>query len=370
MNTSIKQINPAGEVQYRVPRTSGRWSGLLLALAVHAVLLLFLWIGVRWQNNQPVAVEAEVWDMKTQAAAPPPPPVAAELPEPVKESPVTPAPAPAAAAPPTPAATEAAAKPVIDPEIALERQKRKAKARELAAERVREQAAEQAAATALANAQAKAREQAEAKAEAQAQAKEQAKEQQRADAKAEAKEQARTQAAAKLKQELADKKLAEKLADKLAEKKLADKLASDKKLAEKLSQAKKAAEEQKTLDQARQLEMNRITSGNGSGNTGTAQKSTGSRNDSSYAAAITAKIKSNIAYSGSTDVAGNPRAVYKIDQLPTGEIISVKKIKSSGIPAYDRAVENAIDKSSPLPQKKDGTVTREVEAVFDMKDLP
>ena len=119
--------------------------------------------------------------------------------------------------------------------------------------------------------------------------------------------------------------------------------------------------------------MRRITGSTGSGSsgsTGTAAKSTSPGRDSGYAAAVTSKIKSNIAYSGSSAVAGNPRALYKIEQLPTGEIISVKKIQSSGIAAYDSAVENAIAKSSPLPKKKDGTVDREINAGFNMKDSP
>jgi colicin import membrane protein len=115
--------------------------------------------------------------------------------------------------------------------------------------------------------------------------------------------------------------------------------------------------------------MARIMGTAGAGTTGTAAKATAPRLDSGYVAAITAKIKSNIAYGGS-DVAGNPRAEFKIEQLPTGEIISVRKIKSSGIPAYDLAVEAAIAKSSPLPKKKDGSVEREITAGFNMKDLP
>ena len=38
--------------------------------------------------------------------------------------------------------------------------------------------------------------------------------------------------------------------------------------------------------------------------------------------------------------------------------------------ADDAAVENAINKSSPLPKKKDGTVERELDIVFNLKDLP
>jgi colicin import membrane protein len=86
-------MNPvaASGVQYRVPPEPSRWPAIALAAAVHAGLLAFLYIGVSWQNTAPVAVEAEVWDMKTQAAAPPPPPP----PEVVEPEPVpTPAPAP------------------------------------------------------------------------------------------------------------------------------------------------------------------------------------------------------------------------------------------------------------------------------------
>src|SRR4051794_22232556 len=72
-------------VPYSVPRESGALPAVLLALAVHAALLAFLWFGVRWQNETPVAIEAEVWDVTPSEAAPPPPPV----PEPVvvKETP-------------------------------------------------------------------------------------------------------------------------------------------------------------------------------------------------------------------------------------------------------------------------------------------
>ena len=137
--------------------------------------------------------------------------------------------------------------------------------------------------------------------------------------------------------------------------------------------AKEAKAKPKDLAEAiaaklRADDMKRMMAQAGNGTTGTAEKATAPRKDSGYVAALTSKIKGNIAYSGSTDVPGNPRAVFKIEQLPTGEIISVRKIKSSGLPAYDSSVENAIKKSSPLPKKKDGTVEREIELIFEMKE--
>ena len=50
------------------------------------------------------------------------------------------------------------------------------------------------------------------------------------------------------------------------------------------------------------------------------------------------------------DIQGNPEAVFDVVQLPTGEIIDVQLKKSSGVPAYDNAVQRAILKSSPLPR--------------------
>lgn len=47
------------------------------------------------------------------------------------------------------------------------------------------------------------------------------------------------------------------------------------------------------------------------------------------------------------------RCKAQIDILPNGEVVSVKIIQSSGNPAFDASVENAIYKSSPLPLPSD-----------------
>lgn len=153
----------------------------------------------------------------------------------------------------------------------------------------------------------------------------------------------------------------ERLAKAKAEK---DKL--EKARAAKLAKAKAA--EEKQLNALREAEMRRLTEAAGTGGTGSAARSTAPKSDPGYIASLTAKIKGNIIYGGERDVPGDPRAVYRIEQLPTGEIIGFKKIKSSGIPEYDRAVEQAITASSPLPKKKNGTVERTIEPIFRLKD--
>ncbi|WUR14963.1 cell envelope integrity protein TolA [[Empedobacter] haloabium] len=305
---------------YRVPKHDSGGRAFALAIGMHALLFLFLWGGINWQNSEPVAVEAEVWDLSTQQAAPKaPPPEPEPEPEPVR----TPPPAPTPAPPP-----EKVAPPKVDPDIALKKEREKKQAEKLAAEQ---------------------------------EARERKLEQERKE---------------KLEQKkLEDKKLAEK---KKREEEEKQKLAEEKEQAEKkkeddkkkeLAKKKAAAEATAKLEKQRAEEMRRIL-GSAAGGTGTAEKSTAPKSDSGYKAAVAAKIKSNISYAGSQDVPGNPSAEFQITQLPTGEIISVRKIKSSGIPAYDTAVENAIAKSSPLPKKKDGTVEREITAAFKLKDLP
>jgi len=73
----------------------------------------------------------------------------------------------------------------------------------------------------------------------------------------------------------------------------------------------------------------------------------GKANDA-YIRSIQAKVKGNV--NVPPDIAGNPEAIFEVLQLPTGEIIDTQLKKSSGVRAYDEAVQRAIIKSSPLPK--------------------
>ena len=291
---------------YYVPPEPKRLPSFLLAVFVHAILLSFLWFGISWQSNEPVAVEAEVWDMSVQTAAAPPLP-AEPPPEPEPE------PQPVQRAEPPPPVERPAPTP---PDIALEREK------ERKAEQLKKDLAER--------------------------------EEKR---KKEIAEQKKKEDEKKKEEEADRKELAKKEADEKKKKELADK--------KKAADAARA--EAARLDKIRQEDLKRMAGAMGSG--GSAEKSTAPKIDSGYVAAITAKIKSNTTYAGGTNVPGNPKAVFKVDQLPTGEIMSVRLAKSSGVPEFDRAVENGIRKASPLPKKKDGTVERNLEVNFSMKDL-
>lgn len=298
---------------YKVPRQPNSLRSISLAVAMHAVLLLFLWVGVSWQNNEPTEVQAEIWDMKVQDAAPPAP-----TPEPKPEPDPQPEPEPVKTPPPQP--VQAPPVPKEDPEIALDRLKAKKK------EEARQEKLEQARLQ-------KEADEKQAKLDAKKKADQKAKEDKD-----------------KAEQEEKDKALADK------KKAATEKLAKDK--AEKADKAAK--------DKAFAAEMSRITGSAAKGTTGTAAQSTGGRVDGGYASKIRAKIKSNLVYGSQDD---SLAASYVITQLPTGEIIGVRKVKSSGSAAYDTAIENAIAKSSPLPTKNDGTVERELNLEFKLKEM-
>jgi colicin import membrane protein len=82
---------------------------------------------------------------------------------------------------------------------------------------------------------------------------------------------------------------------------------------------------------------------------------------------IRAKIRGNIILP--QDIPGNPEAIFDVTLLPSGEVLTVKKRKSSGHASYDDQVERAIMKSSPLPLPDDRSLfQRQLELKFRPQD--
>lgn len=86
--------------------------------------------------------------------------------------------------------------------------------------------------------------------------------------------------------------------------------------------------------------------------------------DRSYLSKMKSKIRTNIVLP--PGIEGNPISTFRITQLPSGEIISVQILKSSGNTQLDEAVEKAIRKSSPLPIPEN----REPDRTIDITYLP
>jgi colicin import membrane protein len=70
--------------------------------------------------------------------------------------------------------------------------------------------------------------------------------------------------------------------------------------------------------------------------------------DAGYADRIRSRIKQYIVVP--PDMKGNPEAIFDVVQLPSGDVMSARLRQSSGVRAYDEAVERAILKASPLPK--------------------
>ncbi|NBS58123.1 MAG: TonB C-terminal domain-containing protein [Betaproteobacteria bacterium] len=97
------------------------------------------------------------------------------------------------------------------------------------------------------------------------------------------------------------------------------------------------------------------------------QSSAGQKALAGYIDKIRLKIRGNILLP--PDIKGNPEAIFDVVQLPTGEVLTAKLKKSSGVPAYDAAVERAILKSSPLPKPDKGELfSRELTLRFKPQD--
>jgi colicin import membrane protein len=107
------------------------------------------------------------------------------------------------------------------------------------------------------------------------------------------------------------------------------------------------AQEQKALDQQRQERELRELLARQQAEAERAASAARAKALNEYIARIQAKVKSN--WILPQDIQGNPEAVFLVAQLPTGEVLTTRLLKSSGNPAYDAAVERAILKSSPLP---------------------
>ncbi len=61
---------------------------------------------------------------------------------------------------------------------------------------------------------------------------------------------------------------------------------------------------------------------------------------------------------------------FEVQLLPSGEQVGAPKLVSaSGLPGYDRAVENAIRRCDPFPRPSEGAMPRSVRLTFDPVEL-
>jgi colicin import membrane protein len=272
----------------RTPReATGKWLALALAVLVQLAFVAVLVFSVRWQNRKPEPVTAELYAPPARTA------VTEAPPRPQPAPPPQPLPQPAPQPTPLPAPQPAPARPPTAVTPAPKVDKPDTRAAEIALK-------------------ARAEEERRKKAEAL-----------RRDE--EAKQRAQQEA---LERQKADEK-----------RKLDAKQAEARARQQRETEAMRAQAERETESRAT-AERDALARAQQ-----TAQRA---KAEADWIRSIQAKVRGNVTVP--PDMAGNPEAIFEVVQLPTGEIIDVQLKKSSGVRAYDDAVQRAILKSSPLPR--------------------
>jgi colicin import membrane protein len=170
----------------------------------------------------------------------------------------------------------------------------------------------------------------------------------------------------------AERREAEKLEaqKRAAEKREAEKRAAEKRAAEKREAQKREAEAAKLREQA----LQRMTAAAG-GPTSTSSpapsgSTAGGGASRSYAGQVVGCVRPHIAFNVPDGV--QPKqyvAEFEVQLLPTGEQVGAPRlIKSSGLAAYDQAVERAIRRCDPFPRPREGTMPPSLRLTFDPVD--
>lgn len=299
----------------------------LLALVVHLAFLGFLVIGLSWQRRTPEPVVAELWqELPRPVRAKPPQPALQPRPQPVEAepSPPPPKPEPRVERPPEPAT----AKPPVEereapkkaPDIALKdkrAEEKKLREQKLIEERQKRE---------------EMRRQEEAR-----KAEERRAEDERARLEAERRRDEEARRRAEQARQLEDQKRAREAMEaqtRLAEEQRRLREAQE---AERRAAAKAAAQAQKTIEEFR--------------------------------ARIAARIRDKVVVPPGVDA--NVQAEFEVKLLQNGTVAAVRLTRSSGVPAYDRAVERAIDLAQPLPTPDDPEIfqeMRDLKLVFRPRD--
>ena len=321
---------------------SREWMAPGSAIAIHLLLLVFLWIGVQWQNTPPVALEAEIWSAPPSSFAPKiPAELSRELPKSRLLRSPTPAVLPRSVHQPV---REQIEEPTpLKQDIVLEQKTlpKKLKMHRRISLPLQNDIAQKSASKALKPPAT------EKKPSVRPQKKI------KAATMPEVPEKMQTVApSVKMLLALPDKKDLQKHQQK--------------------QQAEQVRQEQK-MKQAREEEMRRLTgdvSSSAASGKGVAQVAAEGRAvDLGYAQKVAAKIKSNTVFIASERELNADIAVeYELELLPDGSIKTAHKIKSSGVAGFDEAVLRGIEKSQPYPADRSGHVPSNFALSYKLKE--
>lgn len=144
---------------------------------------------------------------------------------------------------------------------------------------------------------------------------------------------------------------------------------------------KKLAEQKRLADQMRREELARIAGapqtdagrvGSTKGNPNVLHQNLKGSLDAGYAARVIGCIRPRISFNVPAGMKRDQYvAEYVINLLPDGSHANngVSKVKSSGLSAFDMAVERAIHSCNPMPRPASGNIPRQMRIRFDPVDV-
>lgn len=285
-------------------REPGRALSGALSIAVHLVFLVMLLFTVTWQRKPPEPVSVDLW----QDLPAPPGPKALPAPprEEVRPPPPPPPPPPPRVEPkPPPPPPKAESKPEPKPEPKPERKPDIALKEKLEKEKIEKEKLEK-----------------EKKLEREKLERDKLERQKRIEEQRQLEEQKKLEKQQKLEEA---------------------KRAEEQKRLEK--QAK--IEEQRQFEEIRAREARELAAAQARREQAAAAAAAQGKSDAEAIARIRSRIRSFVVLP--QELHGNPEAEFDVVVLPGGDVLSVKLVKSSGVAAYDTAVERAILKAQPLP---------------------
>jgi colicin import membrane protein len=298
----------------------GRVASGILALVVHLLFFGMLVVGISWQKKIVGPVVVDLWE---------------ELPEPVMkvsppprkvEAPPKPAPEVRKEPPPPPPKVEAPLKP-SPAEIELREKVRKQKEEE-EAKRLEEKKALEA-------------------------------EKRRLEEERRAEEEAKRLEQEKLKREEEARRLEEQ--KQLEQQRRAEELRREEERRERAAAVERERQQQEAQRKQREADdaKRRVE---------TAVRAAQQKLIDDWRARIQAKVTAKIVMP--PDLKGRPEGVYEVTVLPGGDILEIQLKRSSGVPAYDAAVERAINLSSPLPVPDDSDLFQQYFRKFNFTFKP
>ena len=364
-------------LEFAPPEDQGDGRSLALALFIHILLLMALTWGIHWRTDpQDDAVDAELW-----SAIPEPVALKSDAPAPPKTQPNEPA-----------KNTEPPVKNAPDPDIALEKLKKKELAEQLAMEKkaeklrkIQELEAEKERKAALLREEAAKRkdEAAKRKEEELRRKEEEAKRKEEEIRLRKEEETKRKEEEIRLrKEEEARRKEEEIRLRKEEEAKRKEEEAKRKEEeirlrkeeeAKRKEEARRLEQEAKEAEDQRQQQIKRLKSlgATSSGPVDPVNESKGGGKPSdSYLGRLRARVKPNITFSETQlqTVRGNPAAEVEVICSPSGQIVGMKLTQSSGNDAWDQAVLKAIEKTGTLPRDENGKIPSKIPFVFRPRD--